>query len=64
MGDETKYQAAILLSAFGNRGATGVPSSEAKCAVCRFGCQRFAAMSKPWDGVSTDGCHEAGGKGP
>ncbi|RPE67410.1 hypothetical protein EDD53_1819 [Pacificibacter maritimus] len=63
MGGETKYQAAILLSAVGNRGATGVPGSEAKCAVCRFGCQRFAAMSKRCDGVSIDGFHEAEGKG-
>jgi len=63
MGDETIFQATILLSAFGNQGATGVPGSEARCAVCRFGCRCLAVKSKRCDGVSTDGCHEAGGKG-
>ena len=63
MGEETKYQAAILLSACGNRSATGEPSSESKYAACLIANRRCEAMAKGCNGSLSDGRQGAGGTG-
>ena len=64
MGGETKYQATILASACGNRGAAGVPSSESKYVAYLVAYGRCEAMAKGCNGSLSDGRQGAGGIGP